>query len=81
MSKKQEKPIENQLPPEEQDLPQRLEGFNKELSPLLGKYELAIMALPKILPDGRTVADPMVVSARKPKPAEQQAKTLANPEV
>ncbi|KKW00247.1 MAG: hypothetical protein UY34_C0033G0020 [Parcubacteria group bacterium GW2011_GWA2_48_9] len=53
------------LPPEEADLQERITGFNKELLPLLGKYEIGLAAMAKILPDGRVAADPVVVSVRK----------------
>ena len=56
------KPNEN---PQEADLQERINGFNKELPSLLGKYELGIAAMAKILPDGRTVADPIIISMRK----------------
>lgn len=60
-------------PEEEADLKERLLGFNSELRPLLGKYELGIGALPKILPNGTLSADPVIVSQRGVKPPEQVA--------
>ena len=41
-----------------------MEGFNKEFIPLLAKFELGLIALPKILQDGRVVADSLIVSVR-----------------
>lgn len=61
----QEKPANQNVPEEEKDLKERIDGFNKELLPLLGKYELGLAALAKILPDGRVAADPIIVSVRK----------------
>lgn len=49
----------------EKDLEERLRGFNEELKTLLGKYELGIAALPKILNNGTISADPIIVSQRK----------------
>jgi len=81
---KEEKPVENnqainddpnKFPPEEADLKERLEGFNKELLPLLGKYELGLTAVPKITPDGRLAAFPFLISVRgkAEKPGEEKA--------
>ncbi len=56
---------ETNLPAEEQDLPKRVDGFNKEMQSLLGKYELALGATPMFFPDGRVGAQPMLSSARK----------------
>jgi hypothetical protein len=47
------------------DLQERIEGFNKELMPLLGKYELGLAAIAKIVGDGRISADPVIVSVRR----------------
>lgn len=49
----------------EADLEERLQGFNNELKPLLGKYELGVAALPKIMPNGTIGADPVIVSMRQ----------------
>ena len=57
-------PAQPAQPPVEKDLEERIDGFNGELRPLLGKYELGLSALAKILPDGRVVADPIIVSMR-----------------
>lgn len=59
------------FPPGEEDLSERMEGFNKELLPLLGKYELGLAAIPKIVADGRIAADPVIVSVRKAKEANK----------
>ncbi len=58
-------PVVQGLPPEEADLQERIAGFNKELLPLLGKYELGLAAIAKIVQDGRVAADPVIVSVRK----------------
>ena len=50
---------------EEADLRERINGFNKELLPLLGKYELGLAAIAKITQDGRIAADPVIVSVRQ----------------
>lgn len=51
--------------PPEDDLPQRLEGFNKELAQLLGKFELAVGAQASLTQDGRVAAQVVLVSARQ----------------
>lgn len=56
---------------EEADLKERLEGFNNELKPLLGKYELGIAALAQIMPNGTIGANPVIVSMRQQKVAEE----------
>lgn len=48
----------------EADIQERIDGFNKDLQPLLAKYELGLGALPKIAPDGRITADPVIISMR-----------------
>jgi hypothetical protein len=53
-----------EAPAEEKDIQERIDGFNKEVGPLLGKYELGLAALPRIAPNGLIVADPIVVSVR-----------------
>ena len=71
------------LPPEEVDLKERIDGFNKEIVPLLGKYELGLAGIAKILPDGRVAADPVVVSVRKHTSKNEAPKVeggLENPE-
>ena len=59
---------------QEADLQERITKFNDELRPLLGKYELGIAAMPKIMPDGRVSADPIIVSMR------QQPQAMTNPQ-
>lgn len=73
-----------EFPVEEADLKDRMSGFNNELRPLLGKYELGLAAIPRIIGDGRISADPVIVSVRKKNvdlPAnESTGSTLENPE-
>ena len=59
----------------EEDLEERIKGFNAEIIPLLGKYELGLAAVAKILPDGRISADPVIVTVRGKKPAEVKDQT------
>lgn len=61
---KQPQPVAAQAPQEEADLQERIDGFNKELQPLLGKFELGLAALQQVTPDGRIMATPIVVSVR-----------------
>lgn len=70
------------LPSGEEDLPERVTGFNKELLPLLGKYELGLAAQAAFTPDGRVAANPIIVSARKKpeQPEKEPAAKLAQPE-
>ena len=71
------KPEEKKLSPaakaaaDAADLKERTEGFNKELSAALGKFELGIGAQPIIMPDGRLAAQPVIVDARK-KPEDKK---------
>ena len=65
------------FPEQEKDLQERMDGFNKELLPLLGKYELGLAAIPKIVGDGRIAADPVIVSVRK---AQKDAQAKADAE-
>lgn len=64
---------------EEKDMQERIAGFNKELLPLLGKYELGLAAMPKIMQDGRVVADPIIVSVRGRAQQTQQATNTPGP--
>ena len=76
-------PTMQKLPPEEADLQERINGFNQEIVPLLGKYELGLAGIAKILPDGRVAADPVVVSVRKHTSKNEAPKVeggLENPE-
>lgn len=48
----------------ETDIQQRIEGFNKELLPLLGKFELGLAGIVQLTPDGRLQGQPVIVSVR-----------------
>ncbi len=74
-----------EAPKEEADLKERIDGFQKEIEVLLGKYELGLAAQAIITKDGRVAANPVVISARnlkKPgdleKP-EEKANEIATP--
>lgn len=69
-SDKKEEPTKEQLAAE---LQARMDGFNRELKPLLAKYELGISAVAVVMPDGRLAGNPILVDSRK-KP-EQPEKT------
>lgn len=60
-----------------EDFSERLSGFNIELKQLLGKYELALLAEPKIV-KGLIVADPVVRDERKA-PDENKAPASDTP--
>lgn len=68
--------------PEEKDLQERIDGFNKELAPLLGKFELLLAAQPVIMPNGTLAAHAVVVSARpmSKQTEESNKSSLAKPE-
>ena len=51
--------------PGEEDLQERIAGFNVALQQLLGKYELGLASQAQLLPDGRIGSSPVLVSARK----------------
>lgn len=70
-------PTPNGLPENEPDIAERIDGFNGELLPLLGKYELGLAALPRITQDGRIVADPIIVSVRGRPEAQPQGEAPA----
>lgn len=71
---------EAKLPEKEEDLQTRIDGFNKELPLLLGKYELGLTAQSRIS-NGLIIADPVVVSARNmPKPEIKPTNSLSKPE-
>lgn len=88
MDDKKPKGAVTQEPPvEESDLQERIDSFNKELMPLLGKYELGLAAMPKIMQDGRMAADPVIVSVRQMRREQAKSKkqddiepALSNPE-
>lgn len=58
------------VPAKKNDIADRVTAFNTDLKVLLGKYELALGAEPR-LENGRIVADPRVLDART-LPAEQK---------
>lgn len=62
-----------EMPKKEADLDERIQSFNNDVKPLLAKYELGIAAIPRIVEDGRIVADPVLISIRK-------SPNLENPE-
>lgn len=51
----------------EDDLKERVDGFNEGLKSLLGKYELVLGATASITPDGRVMAEVRVGSSRENK--------------
>lgn len=53
------------------ELTGRVEEFNKELIPLLGKYELGLGASAFVQPDGRIGARPIMFDARNKPEAEK----------
>lgn len=57
-------PVTAQAPQPDADIQERIDGFNKELQPLLGKYELGLGALPVIQPNGTIGANPVILSMR-----------------
>lgn len=60
------------------ELQGRIEEFNKELIPLLGKYELGLGASAFINPEGTIGSRPIVFDMRgQNKPAEEAAKEPA----
>jgi len=62
MTENKRQPAEK--PQEEPDIKERIEGFDKELRPLLGKYELGLTAQAFLLPDGRIGSQPILISIR-----------------
>jgi hypothetical protein len=69
------------LPENEQDLGERVAEFNKELQPLLGKYELELAAIPQITQLGTIGAQAVIKSSRKqPEASAPVAETLSKPE-
>lgn len=71
------------LPDHEKDLPERIQSFNEEFIALLGKHELGLAAQASLTPDGRIIANPVIVSARKAPEqaaAEGQNEGIVNPE-
>lgn len=71
---KQELSAEDQ----QRELQGRVEEFNKELLPLLGKYELGLGATAFITPQGQIAARPIVLDARgQVAPQEEKAEPAA----
>lgn len=64
MTEEKKEPTQAQEPKVEKDLEERLKGFNAELIPLLGKFELAIGSQAMFTPDGRVTSQPVIVSSR-----------------
>lgn len=54
------------------DINERIAGMNAALASLLGKYELGLAAMPRIATNGVVVADPILMSMRKP-PVDKDA--------
>ena len=54
----------DQKKPDESDFQERVDGFNKDLSPILAKHELGLTALPQLTRDGRIIANYALVSMR-----------------
>lgn len=71
----EEKQVHEDLDP---DMEERVQGFAKELTPLLGKYELGVAAMPEIDGHGRVVAKPIFISTRKPSTEKVEEKPVAN---
>ncbi len=57
------------IPPEINDIAERVANFNKDLKEALGKYELALTAEARIH-DGKVLADPKVIDARVKTPVD-----------
>jgi hypothetical protein len=79
MGKEKTIPKAPAIPEQEADIKERIEGFNKEIGPILAKYELGIGAVAKLLPDGRVAADPILVSMRKAMQEVAKGKAEENP--
>lgn len=60
--------------PDASDLNKRVEGFNAELIPLLGKFKLGLGATAGLTPDGRIFARPQLFDdTKKEEEAEPEA--------
>lgn len=72
---------ETKQPSEEviKELQGRVEEFNKELIPLLGKYELGLGASAFINQNGTIAARPIMFDARKKPEGEKVAEATAAP--
>jgi len=55
----------------EEDLEERIKGFNDKVGSLLGEFELGLAAQPIIMPDGRLAAKPIIISVRGKKTEEE----------
>jgi hypothetical protein len=67
-----------------EDLRKRAEAFNKEMIPLLAKYEIGLSAIPLIGPQGQLLARPQIFDARdmdKPKATPAAEPTPAKSEL
>jgi len=62
---------------EDIDIQERVENFNKEMQPLLGKYELGLTSRVSISNDGRILSAPALISTREKK----EEKTTERPEL
>jgi len=62
---------------EDIDIQERVENFNKEMQPLLGKYELGLTSRVSISNDGRILSAPALISTREKK----EEKTIERPEL
>lgn len=57
----------------EADFKERIEKFSAELTPLMGKYELGLAAMPEFTQQGTVIARPIFVSTRKAPEVEKGA--------
>lgn len=64
MTKETTQPLPPKQAPPEPDFKDRVNSFQQDLLPILGKYELGIAAMPKITPDGKVLADVIYMSTR-----------------
>lgn len=89
MAKEKNKPqTEEEAQAVQEDLQNRVKAFNAELIPLLGKHELALGAVPLILPNGTLAARPQLFNDDKPEgegdgedhTEAPEAESLAKPE-
>ena len=61
----------------EADFKERIEKFSAELTPLMGKYELGLAAMPEFTQQGTVIARPIFVSTRKaPEGAKEEEKSV-----
>lgn len=66
--------VQKEAPKQDEDLQERVAGFNAGLKSLLGKYELGLVAQPMFTQDGRVAAQSIVVSMRNQPKAEEKTK-------